>query len=113
MIRLVKSVTAWKTPEFLKVLTEELESLEVTALPLQRTLLHSSYVVEKSLHVIVINVTEEADLVRAKIGIAYSGIIPGCSCEDDPTPSSEYPEYCELQLDINKVTAATAVTILS
>lgn len=34
------------------------------------------------------------------IGIAYSSLVSGCSCADDPTPVSAQPEYCELLVEI-------------
>ena len=113
MIRLMKSKEAWGTPDFISTLKHELEHLDVKTLPLQQCLLQSSFAIEDAFNVIVISVTEEAAFIRAKAGIFFSGLIPGCSCADDPTPISEYSEYCELQLDINKTTAATTVTILS
>ena len=59
----------------------------------------------------ILNVTESVDLVRVKTGIFYAGIIAGSCCADDPTPISEQNEYCEIQFDINKVTADAEATI--
>jgi hypothetical protein len=39
-------------------------------------------------------------------------VIAGCSCADDPTPTNELDEFCELQLDIDKLTAVATVTLL-
>ena len=55
----------------------------------------------------------ELEHIRAKAGIFYTGIIPGCSCANDPTPETEYSEYCEVLFDINKRTAETLVTLLA
>lgn len=111
MIQLRKSLRAWNSPDFVNVLKEEVESLNVVELPLQQCLSQSSYATENDFHVIVISTSDDSEFVRTKIGIFYSGLIPGCSCENDPTPVSEYAEYCELQLDIDKTTANTMVTI--
>jgi len=62
--------------------------------------------------VVILNVTETENVIRAKTGIIYAGIIAGSCCADDPTPMSEQTEYCEVQFDINKMTAETTVTIL-
>jgi len=60
----------------------------------------------------IMNASEEADFIHAKVGIFYSGIIAGCSCADDPTPISELNEYCEVQLAIDKNTAEATVTLV-
>jgi len=113
MIQLTESLKAWQTPDFTRILKEELEGLAVTALPLQQGLAHSSYALEEKFQVMIIAVSEESDFILAKAGIFYSGLIPGCSCADDPTPITEYPEYCEVSFDIDKVSAVTTVNLLS
>jgi hypothetical protein len=113
MIQLTESLKAWKTPAFKSILREELEGLDVAALPLQQGLAHSSYALEDKFQVMIISVTEDSDLIRAKTGIFYSGLIPGCSCADDPTPVTEYSEYCEVSFNIDKATADTTVTLLT
>ena len=112
MIQLTESLKAWQTPDFAKILKEEIEGLDVMALPLQQGLAHSSYALEDKFQVMIITVSEASDLIRVKTGIFYSGLIPGCSCADDPTPVTEYSEYCELSFAINKVTADTTVTLM-
>jgi hypothetical protein len=111
-LMLMESLRAWKTPAFTDVLKEELEGLDVAALPLQQGLAHSSYALEDKFQVMIISVSEESNLIRVKTGIFYSGLIPGCSCADDPTPATEYSEYCEVSFVINKITADTTVTLL-
>ena len=113
MIRLAKSLNAWKTPDFNNVLKSELEQLKVAELPLQQALTHSSFATESKFNVMIISVSEEPERIRAKAGIFYTGIIPGCSCANDPTPETEYSEYCEVQFDISKRTAETFVTLLA
>ena len=112
MIRLTKSLNAGGTPDFECILKTEIEQLDAEQLPLQQGLSTSSYALDDKLNVRIISVSEEANFIRAKIGIFYSGIIAGCSCADDPTPVEEQNEYCEVQLDINKMTAETTVTFL-
>ncbi|BAN34393.1 hypothetical protein SCD_n00546 [Sulfuricella denitrificans skB26] len=113
MIRLTKSLTAWGTPDFKDVLKSEIEQLGADQLPLQQGLSTSSYALDDKLYVRVIHVSEEAGLIRTKVGIFYSGIIAGCSCADDPTPVEEQAEYCVVQLEINKITAETTVALLA
>ncbi|MEJ2554072.1 MAG: hypothetical protein P8079_08700 [Gammaproteobacteria bacterium] len=81
-------------------------------LPLQQGLSQSSYAAEGGFQVMIISVAEGPGFIRAKTGIFYAGLIPGCCCTDDPTPASEYSEYCELQFDISKKTAETTVMLL-
>ena len=113
MIRLTKSLNAWGTPDFKDILKAEIEQMGAEQLPLQQGLSTSSYALDDKLHALIINVTEEANFIRAKVGIFYTGIIAGCSCADDPTPVEEQTEYCVVQLDINKMTAETTVALLA
>ena len=113
MSHLPKSLHAWKTPEFMDVLKREIEQLDAGQLPLQQGLSSSSYVTDKPFQAMVISVSEEAGLIRAKAGIFYTGVIAGCSCADDPTPIDEQTEYCVLQFDIDRATAETTITLLA
>jgi hypothetical protein len=113
MIRLSKSLLAWGTPEFEAVLKTEIESLDADQLPLQQGLSVSSHVADAKHTAIILNVADDDRMIRAKAGICYAGIIAGCSCADDPTPISENPEYCVVQLVIDKQTAATNIILIS
>ena len=113
MIRLTKSLNAWGTPDFEDILKSEIEQLGADQLPLQQGLSTSSYALDDKLKVRIISLSEKAGFIHAKVGIFYSGITPGCSCADDPTPVEEQAEYCVVQLDINKMTAETTVALLA
>jgi len=113
MSQLPKSLHAWKTPEFRNVLKQEIEQLDAGHLPLQQGLSSSSYVTDRPFQAMIISVSEEASLIRAKAGIFYTGVIAGCSCADDPTPIDEMNEYCVLQFDIDRATAEATVTLLA
>jgi len=113
MIRLTIALDAWGTPGFEDILKDEIEQLGAGQLPLQQGLSTSSYALDDNLGVAIISVTEKADSIRAKAGIFYSGIIAGCSCADDPTPLDTNSEYCVIELDINKITAETRVSLLA
>ena len=112
MITLSKSLKAWGSAGFNGALKKEVEHLSVEQLPLQQGLEHSSHAVYDDPGVVILSVSEEGDYIRVKVGVFYSGIISGCSCADDPTPTDMVPEYCELQLDINKETGNTSVSLL-
>ena len=113
MIRLTRSLNAWGTPDFEGILKAEIEQLGAEQLPLQQGLSTSSYALDNTLNVRIISVTEDASFIHVKVGVFYTGIIAGCSCADDPTPINENNEYCEVQLEINKMTAEAAVTLLT
>ena len=104
---------AWGTPAFRDVLKAALEQLSVEQLPLQQGLSQSSYACDDNIRVVIISVAEKSGLIRATAEIFYTGMIPGCSCADDPAPIDEYTEHCEVRIDINMQTAETVVSLLS
>jgi len=112
MIQLTKVLKVWGTPKFTDVLKKEIEQLDADQLPLQQGLSTSSYALDGKFSVMILDVSEDEGFIRAKAGIFYAGIIAGCSCADDPTPSSELSEYCEVQLDIDKKTAETTIALV-
>lgn len=84
----------------------------VDELPLQQGMSTGSHAVDKPVSVMIIHVSDDPDHIHVRAGIFYSAIIAGCSCADDPTPVEEHAEYCEIRLDIDKATAATAISLL-
>jgi len=113
MIRLDKSLRAWGGADFEAILKREVEMLGADNLPLQQGLSGSSYVAESPITMMIHRVAETENVIRIKAGIFYQGIIGGCSCADDPTPTGENNEYCEVQIDIDKTTAVTAVALIT
>ncbi len=112
MIRLDKALIAWATPEFDAVLKQELAQ-QAGQLPLQLGLSSGSSVADTPITVLIHSAADTGSAIRVKIGIFYEGVVGGCACANDPTPDSEYTEYCEAQLDIDKASAATAVTLVT
>ena len=112
MMKLYKALGAWQSPEFNTVLQTEIEALDAALLPLQQGMSHSSYTSGNKFEVMIISVADEAGLIRVKAGIFYSGVIAGCNCADDPTPMDEQPEYCEIELLIDKATAETNISLI-
>lgn len=113
MIRLDKALSAWGAPDFAAVLKQEIAQLGADQLPLQQGLSTGNYVTADPITVMIHSVAEMENVIRVKAGIFYQGVIGGCSCADDPTPTSESNEYCEVQLDIDKATAITAVALVA
>ena len=113
MIRLDKALNAWGTPAFETVLKQEIAQLGAAGLPLQQGLTSGNYVADAPLSV-TLNRVEATDMtIRVRAGIFYQGVLSGCSCGGDPTTANESAEYCEVQLDIDKATAATTVALLT
>jgi hypothetical protein len=111
MIILGQALLAWGTPDFEAALKHEIASNK-DQLPLQQGLSTGNYVTADPISVTIIGVAEQAAVIRVRAGIFFRSVISGCSCENDPTPISEINEYCVVQLDIDKATAATAVTLI-
>jgi hypothetical protein len=111
MFKLEKSLRAWGTPDFESILKQEVVG-GAQHLPLQQGLASCNYVADTPVTLLIQRVAETEKVIRIKAGIFYQGIIGGCSCTDDPTPASEITEYCVVQLDIDKATAATAVALV-
>lgn len=112
VIKLVKSLVDWRTPKFAATFKSEVSSLEADALPLQRALKRSSYVADSQIEAIILQTDESATAVRVKTGIFFQGVVAGSCCADDPSSNCEQAEYCELEFNIDKVTADTRVILL-
>lgn len=112
MIDLKKTLSAHDTADFKRVAKEEMTQIDSLLLPLQQGLSLSSYVGKAPFSVVILNVKEERNILSIKTGIFYTGIIAGCSCSDDPSPTDEQNEYCELLFSINTDTAETDVKLL-
>lgn len=109
-LQLPAALSAWGAADFPAVLKRELAAL-ARELPLQQALSNSSAVASDKIEVMLIADEADADHIRAKVGIFFSGIVAGCNCADDPTPLETQNEYCELRLDIDRRTAAASVRI--
>ncbi len=113
MIRLGQSIAAWDSRNFNEVFKAELHALDAHELPLQQGLSLSSSLSDEPFQVMVIGAVEEPAAIRVKAGIFYSGIIAGCSCSDDPTPTDRQSEYCEVECIIDRATGETCVKLLT
>lgn len=112
-MNLETALNAWGTPAFEETLKNAIMQMDVALLPLQQALARSSYTDGAQRSVSILGVADAAGIIRVKAGIFYTGIIPGCSCADDPTPMGEISEYCEVLFEIDKSTARTTVKLLA
>jgi hypothetical protein len=113
MISLKSILSAWGSPAFNDAFKGEVERLRHDELPLQQGLTLSSSVSAEPFRVMVISSEEEAGKIRVKAGIFYSGIIAGCSCSDDPTPTDVQQEYCDVMFTIDRVSGEASATLIS
>ncbi len=113
MIRLPKALAASEGAEFEAVLKQELESLHPDQFPLQQALSQSCHVSDEPFSAILLARDGDEKTLRVVVGISYSGMIPGCSCADDPAPPDLRSEYCELVLEIDRMCAETQARLRS
>ncbi len=112
MLSLPNALRAWGTLGFESVLKRELAP-HAGDLPLQQGLAVSNYVVDAPITAVIHSTAETDKAIRVKVGIFYQGIVSGCACENDPTPTPENTEYCVVLLEIDRATAATSVMLLA
>jgi len=111
MIKLTKSVKAWGSSTFKEIFRNEVSQLDGRLLPLQQGMTRGSYANVDSFNVVLLDCDENAENIRANVGIVYTSVIVECACSDDPSSEDELSEYCELRFDINKQTAETSIIL--
>lgn len=111
-MRMNAVLEAWGTERFPETLRKEIERLGPEELPLQQGLQGTSHVAASPIQASILDITELANVLRAHVGIFYSGVDAGCSCADDPTPVSEKPEYCEVSVKIDKRTGDAVIALV-
>ena len=113
MLQLSKSLHTFCDSNFEKTLKYEIEQLDAKLLPLQQGLSAGGYALYDSFNVMIIGVSKHEHYLHVKAGIFYHGVIAGCSCADDPSPTDMTTEYCEVLFTIKLKTAETTVSLLS
>lgn len=103
------SLRAWGTPDFAAVLKGELAA-QAAELPLQQALRSTSTVTDEPPTVLLLAARADAGCITAKVGIFFTGILAGCSCADDPTPIEPQTEYCELEIEIDRISGKARVS---
>jgi hypothetical protein len=112
MPKLPQTLQAWGTPAFRDALKAEIARLGPGELPLQQGLSGSSYATDTPPQAVLLHATDEGPHLLIKAGLFYAGIIAGCSCADDPTPTEEQTEYCEVMVELDKTTAEARIRLL-
>jgi hypothetical protein len=108
---LEKSAAAWGSSHFDEVLKTELAQ-HAAELPLQQALAQGSSVADAPITVLVQHALDAGGTIRVTAGIFYEGLLGGCACANDPTPECSYNEYCEVEIDIDKVGGQAKVRLL-
>ena len=112
MLHLPLSLRAWGDNDFANTIKQEVCTLDAELLPLQQGLQYSSYAISDRLSMSILKITHDNDNITVKAGLFYNGIIAGCSCSDDPTPTDETTEYCIVLFRINIKTAEASVELI-
>ncbi len=112
MINLRSLVSVWDQPEFDERFKQAIRTAGGSQLPLQSALRSSSYALDDPLDVVVINRHIEGNRLLVKAGIFFSGVIAGCNCADDPTPTETQPEYCVVLFDIDRSSGEVRVSLV-
>ncbi|KAA6184365.1 hypothetical protein F2Q65_12350 [Thiohalocapsa marina] len=111
-LHLLRTTAAWGTPGFEAALKADIEQLDIHALPLQAGLTAGSRVGDQGFQVMVLRTAADTDLIRARIGVFFTGVEAGSCCADDPSPPDARPQYCQLQVAIDRHTAEARLTLL-
>lgn len=112
MFTLKKSLQAWNTSNFDSIFKSEVSDLNKNLLPLQKSLLFSSYVSTDKVSPVIMSSSSNTTHLLIKTTIFYTGIIAGCSCADDPGPQDTQQESCDLLFHINLSDAQTHVELI-
>lgn len=106
------AIAAWHTNDFKPRLIEALRALGVRGLPLQRALSNGSVALDNDMMIRVLHTEAQDDHLLVRVSVQYTSIITGCGCIDDPSPDNILPEYCELELTIDRQSGTAKVELL-
>ncbi len=113
MLQFSKSLRNFGDSIFEETLKKKIEQLDAKLLPLQQGLSTGGYALYDAFTVMIIGVSEHDNALHVKAGIFYRGVIAGCSCADDPSPTDVTTEYCEVVFEIDRETGEGTVSLVS
>lgn len=108
-MKLVNALQAWGSGSFARTLEEEVERLPAGSLPLHKGVNEGGHVDDGNLDVTVIRVDDDDKVIQVRLGIFFTEIVANCSCGDEPM---EKPAYCEMLLQVDKITADAVVSVI-
>ena len=107
----METVAAWGRADFGTRLKQELTA-QAAALPLQAGLRHTDRALTDAVQVVPLGAERRGEVLRVRVGVFYTGLQSGCGCADDPTPVEPVPEYCEIELTIDRDTGVAQARLL-
>jgi len=108
-LQLPESAAAWPGQAFADTFCREVAHLPPGALPLHQALTIGSHVLDQPPQVMLLSSDSTQNHLTVKAGLFFRTVVAGCSCADDPTPTDENNEYCELLFRIDRRTGLTEV----
>lgn len=109
MPKLPSSLRDWQSEAFAQTFKTEIISLPSGSLPIDKGVAQGGYVDDSNLSVILLSVADDAEVIRARVGIFFTEIVVNCGCGVDPMPTNA---YCEIQVIIDRKTAAAEFALL-
>ena len=111
-MKLTRTVRLSGTPKFRDALKKEIERMGIDELPLRQALHGGNFLLDEKPVVMVNGVDELQDTIVARVGLFFAGIDAGSCCANDPSPVQPHHEYCVIQLEIERATGETCITLL-
>lgn len=116
-ISLPNTLSAWQNQAeastLKQTLTQELNQLDKTQLPLQNGLTQGNWVIDQPIQLMILDQQARANTLTIKVLIFYSSLNAGSCCENDPSPNCELTETITVLLQISRQDALTQVRLLS
>jgi hypothetical protein len=109
MLKLTLTIQEHNPDTLGHILKKELESGTGAALPLHKGANEGGYCDASNLEVTILSLEQNAQVIRAMIGVFFTEVVANCSCGDEPL---EKPAYCEMLLNIDRTTAETDVHVV-
>jgi hypothetical protein len=110
MPTLINALRHWNTDAFSLTLKNELENLPSGVLPLEKGVTQGGYIDDSNIVALILHSTADENSIHAKAGIFFTEIVANCGCGDEPMVQNA---YCEIQIRIDKKTAATDFALLT
>lgn len=106
---LPESLRAWGGDAFAATLKRELGALPSGALPLHPGTTQGGYVDDGDIAVTVLDATEDARCIQARVGVFFTEVVPSCSCGDEPLAVNA---YCAVRIGIDRDTAEATFAVV-
>jgi hypothetical protein len=109
MLKMNASLHDWGTDTFIPTLRAEIKRLPAGELPLNEAVSQGGYVDDNDLEITVFRVDDDVSSIQVRLGVFFTEIVICCGCGDDPMTTNA---YCEMQLSIDKRTAASRFSVI-